>query len=78
MHTYNKTEGKYVGGEVDTGSSMGLRATPHWVAWSGSTDVRPRRNHRAHLKITKLDSFHLNGTVRLLIVHKYVVRFDIL
>jgi hypothetical protein len=38
-NTYNKTEGKYVRGEVDTSACVGLRATPHWMAQSSSTDI---------------------------------------
>lgn len=75
--TYNQAISKDIRREANTGCSMRLRATPHWIAQSAPTKMHTRRYHRAHLKVTNLGASYLNGATRRLIVDKNVVRFDI-
>lgn len=66
--TYDEAKGNDIRREVDTGGSVRLGTTPHWIAQSDTTDIQARRYHRAHLKITNLGPFNLNSAIGLLIV----------
>lgn len=56
---------------------MGLGAAPELISDLGSHDVAPRRHIRRILKVGKLDALNDNVLVRVFIVNKDIVCFDI-